>query len=371
MSGSWRRMLPQGGSERQSDLRMHLDLADSRKLVFDRVFRGDDLGLVVADLQKRTIERRRLARARRAGHQDDSVRQLDQLAEDRVLVRLHAELREAELHGPLVEQPHHDPFAVDHGDHRDADVDLAAADLQHNPAVLRKPALGDVQSGHDLQAADDCRLEAADLRRHRLRVEHAVDAVADPQPRLLRLDVYVAGPRLDGLQQDLVDQPDDRRLLRHLREFRAVRLDLLQEFHAVVVGRLGHQPLDRLAAHAQVGLDQLGDLVAAGQHGHDRLAGGQAQLVQRVEVERIAGGDHQSAVVLADGEEGLAVDELGRELLEQRKVHVRLGEVDVVQADLFAQSAQGRLLGEKTEFHGDLVQTVAFRLGLARQVELP
>ena len=37
-------------------------------------------------------------------------------------------LRELELHGPLVQQAQDDAFAVDHGDHRDADIDLAAAD---------------------------------------------------------------------------------------------------------------------------------------------------------------------------------------------------------------------------------------------------
>ena len=169
------------------------------------------------------------------------------------------------------------------------------ATLQLDAAVLRQAPLGDVQPGHDLQAADDRRLEAVDLRRHRLRVQHAVDAVADPQARLLRLDVHVAGPRLDRLQQDLVDQPDDRGLLGHLRELGAVGLDLLEQLDAVVA-RLGHQAVDRLAAHAQVGLDQLGDLRAAGQHGHDAQAGGGAQLVQRIEVERIAGGHHQRAV---------------------------------------------------------------------------
>ena len=38
-------------------------------------------------------------------------------------------------------------------------------------AVLRQALLGDVQPGHDLEAADDRRLEAVDLRRHRLRVQ--------------------------------------------------------------------------------------------------------------------------------------------------------------------------------------------------------
>ena len=53
------------------------------------------------------------------------MRQLDQLAELGVKIRLHAQLAELEFHGPLVQQSHDDPFAVDHGDHGDADIDLA------------------------------------------------------------------------------------------------------------------------------------------------------------------------------------------------------------------------------------------------------
>ena len=58
-----------------------------------------------------------------------------------------------------------------------------------DPAVLRDAALGDVDVGHDLQAADHAGLDALG-RAHHL-VQHAVDAVADAQVVLGRLDVDV------------------------------------------------------------------------------------------------------------------------------------------------------------------------------------
>ena len=77
-------------------------------------------------------------------------------------------------------------------------------------AVLRQPALADVERGHDLDAAGD-RGEQV-LRHFQRLVQPAVDAVADPQAALGRLDVDVAGAFLDGVVDDVVDQPDDRRL---------------------------------------------------------------------------------------------------------------------------------------------------------------
>ena len=228
------------------------------------------------------------------------MRQLDQLAKLGVEMRLHAQLAELEFHGPLVQQTHDDSFAMDHGDHGDADIDLATARAELDAAVLRQPPLGNVQPRHDLQAADNSRLEAVDLRRHGLGMQHAVDAIADPQAGLLRFKVHVAGPQLDRLQQDLVDQSHHGGLLGHLREFGIV-VDGLIEFDAVV--GLGQETVDRFAADPQVVLDSLGDLFAAGKHRHDVQSGSSAQFVQGVQVEGIARGDDDRTILTADGKE--------------------------------------------------------------------
>ncbi len=295
------------------------------------------------------------------------MRQLDQLAELGVKIRFHAQLAELEFHGPLVQQSHDDPFAVDHGDHGDADIDLAPARAELDAAVLRQTPLGNVQPRHDFQAADDGRLKAVDLRWHGLYVQNAVDTMAHAQTRLLRLDVNVAGPQIDRLQQDLVDQPHHRGFLGLRREF-GVGINGLVEFDAVV--GLGQEAVDRFAAHAQVRLDPLGNLLAAGQNGHHRQACGHAQLVQGVQVERIAGGDDEAAVVAADGEERFAMHEARREIFQKAEVDLGIDQVDELQPYLVGQCPQGRFLAEEAELHGRLIEPHAVSLGGPRLFEL-
>ena len=199
-------------------------------------------------------------------------------------------------------------------------------------------------------------------------VQHAVDAVADPQARVLRFDVHVAGPQIDRLQQDLVDQPHHRGFLGHLREFGIV-VDGLIEFDAVVGRR--QETVDRFAADAQVVLDPLGDLFAAGQHRHHGQPGGHAQLVQGIQVEGIARGDDQAPIVAADGEERFAMDEARGKVLQQAEVDFGVDQVDELQPHLVGQGPQGRLFAEEPELHGGLVQAHPLGLGSARLLKLP
>ena len=116
------------------------------------------------------------------------------------------ELCEIERDAALVEDPHHDRLAVHRRHRRDAQVDLLALDAQPDAAVLRQPALGDVEVGHDLDPRDHRRRQP--LRRRLDLVQHAVDPVADDQPVLERLDVDVRRARLERVG----DEQDTRRI---------------------------------------------------------------------------------------------------------------------------------------------------------------
>src|SRR5262249_17471882 len=135
-----------------------------------------------------------------SGDQDDAVRQINELPERAIEILLHPKLLQLELHRPLVEDTHDDAFAMDHRDDGNADVDFAPLDAQLDAAILRQALFGDIQPRHDLEAAEDRRLEADNLLRHRLRVQQTVDAVANPQAVRLRLDVNVAGSRINRFQ---------------------------------------------------------------------------------------------------------------------------------------------------------------------------
>src|SRR5262245_60467766 len=160
-------------AERETNFRVDLDLVDAFELIFDRVFGGDDLDVGRVDFDQGAVERGRFAGAGGAGDEHDAVRQVDELSKGLVGVLLHADRAEVELHRPLVQNTHDDAFTMDHGNHGNADVDLAAVNLELHAAVLRQALFGNVQPRHDFEAAEDGRLKAIDFGWDGLRVEHA------------------------------------------------------------------------------------------------------------------------------------------------------------------------------------------------------
>jgi hypothetical protein len=122
---------------------------------------------------------------------------------------IEAELVEAEEDLAAGEQAQGGALAVDGGDGGDADVDFLAFDAHVDAAVLGEAFLGDVHAGHHLDAGEDGGLVALELGRHRGLVQDAVDAVADAQFVLGRLEMDVGGAVLEGLPDDLVDELDD------------------------------------------------------------------------------------------------------------------------------------------------------------------
>ena len=137
-----------------------------------------------------------------------------------------AKLGEVELDPGPVENSHHDAFAEHRRQGRDADVDLDAADHGLDAAVLRQPPLGDIELGHDLYARGQ---RSPQRRGHQsLLLQKSVDAVPNGDRVASGFDVHVGRATLDRPCNDLVHQPDDRRLVGDI----AQPLDV--EFAAVV-----------------------------------------------------------------------------------------------------------------------------------------
>jgi hypothetical protein len=98
------------------------------------------------------VERRRLARARGTGHEDDAVRFLEQLRDLRLGLGIHAQRRKVQPAGLLVEDAHHHAFAMAGWERRHAHVDRAARDPEADTAILRQALLGDVELRHDFDS---------------------------------------------------------------------------------------------------------------------------------------------------------------------------------------------------------------------------
>ena len=113
--------MPQEGTERggkiQPDLLLHLHLVDAGQLELDRVFSGDDVRVGLVQLGDGRIERIGFAAAGRPRHQNHPIRLENSFLELRQGFGLDAELGHIEPEILFVEQPHHDFFAVQRGQH--------------------------------------------------------------------------------------------------------------------------------------------------------------------------------------------------------------------------------------------------------------
>ena len=143
------------------------------------------------------------------------MRKRNELAEGLVNVFVHPNAAQGKVHAVFVENTHDDSFAVEHWNDGHAQVDLAVGDLDFDTSVLRYALFGNIESRHNLQTADDRRLEAIDLRWSRLSLEYAVDSVANLHSCFLSFDVNVARSRLNRFCKDIVDKSNDGRFLRH------------------------------------------------------------------------------------------------------------------------------------------------------------
>ena len=248
----------------------------------------------------RGIQRVRLARTGRPGHQHHAVR-----LQDRAFGNFsrdsgfEAQLGHVQPQVFLVQQPHHDFFAVQRGHGRNAEIEVFLLSvlhvLDHDAAVLRQTLFADVQLGHDLDAAGN-RVFQLQRRRHD-HLQNAVNAEPDAKFLLVRLQVNVARTALHGVGHDQVHELDDRSFLGGALEFREVHFLLFggQFEVAAVTGKVLHH-LVQLFGVLVVAVELLNRFADGRFRGHHRLdveAGHELDIVHREDVRRIGHRDRQ------------------------------------------------------------------------------
>ena len=102
---------PQDARKRQANGFVHRYLHNSFQIVFDGLFRGEQLRIDRVDLAQTGIKRRRLSRAGRAGRDKNAVWAMDHFDEKVVDVIGHAECFEVEIHNATVEHTQHEALA--------------------------------------------------------------------------------------------------------------------------------------------------------------------------------------------------------------------------------------------------------------------
>ena len=206
----------QRGSEGQSCFDIDLDLPQVRVGDLDGVLCRPDLPVGGIQLLKNRMKRGGLARSRRPDTQDQAVRTLDQPRQHGTVIVTEVEISQR-FRARRGQQAHDHVFrTVVGGDGRDAQLQgqpghvLAEIDLP----VLRSSAVGDVQVRHHLDAADHGTAQA--VRQFKMGFELAILSQPDPDLALARvgLDVNIGSPMKIGLDDDVIDQADQRVVVR-------------------------------------------------------------------------------------------------------------------------------------------------------------
>ena len=333
--------VPQAGGKRQPDIRAHSDLVDALQLVLDRFLDGDDPLVHGVDRAEEGVKRGGLAGAGRPGHQNDPVRFDDEFAQDGLVLGVEAQLVETHENGAAGQQTQRHALAVNGRHGGDTDVELLALDADVDSAVLREAFLGDVHAGHDLDARDERRLIALQLRRHRRLVQNAVHAVADAELVLRRLEVNIRRPILERLPDDLVDELDHAGVLIALGYFLVLVEENIERILLVVL-----EFLKRLGADAVKFLKRLLDFAARGQSQLDHAAGVELHGIDHRRVERVADRHLERAVLGVDRQDEMLESHLGGHPLSRLSGWADILQVNKSQAHRLGQALEKSILGQ-------------------------
>src|SRR5208282_3852458 len=282
----------QPAREREAGLFTDLDLVDALELVFHWIFNRDDFADGVVDFVERGVKRRGFAAAGRAGDQDDSVRQPEHAAETVQFAPVHVEFGHAAQRGVLAEQTHHDRLAMQHRNHRNADVHFGVIETNLDAAVLRQAFFGDVEMTQNFDARNDSGLKTFQLRGNGNLLQLAVNAVADTEFVLERFEMDVRRAQINGVLQNLVDEADDGRLV--LGGF--IQIGVLGIFVNDLKSLFLVERADGVRADAEALFDFALDRFTGSEDGFEVQARQRFERVESLRGEEPAGGDFDRAV---------------------------------------------------------------------------
>ena len=171
-------------------------------------------------------------------------------------------------------------------------------------------------------------------------MQFAVNAIADLELVLKRLEVNVRGAQLNGVLQHLVDKTDDGGLVL----LAGIEVGILRVFIHHLDGFLLVEGADGVGAHAEALFDFALDGFAGGEDRLEVQAGQRFQRVQSLRGKEAAGGHLHQAVHAAEWQQFLLQQNPGWKQREQLAIRFDLFQRCVVQAVFSGQPAQDFLL---------------------------
>ena len=328
---------------------VHRNLSDAAHLIFDGIFDGDDLVLVVLDLVDGGIQRGGLSRSGWPGYQNHSIGLVNVAAEMSDLVGIEAhdvEGKVAELLAQrfLVQNAQDGVFAVHRGHDGNAEVDEAALVADPEAPVLRHAPLGNVQLAHDLDARKDGGVPVLGQRLHG-ELQNAVDAVLDDHLGVARFDVDITRAPLESGEDDGVHQAHHRAHAGFPGEL--LHGDVLVAVF-VLADHLERESLGGFIQHALRlfgALEEVADLRGGSHLDLQALAQKQRQLIGEMQLARIRHGHGKSAADRFQGDEVVAEHHFRRDAAKQLGIDALLAKVDKTAAIALRQTARLEKLG--------------------------
>ena len=250
-------VLSENGSQAPGEGHVHLGidlgLPHTRQHVFDRVFDRQNIARALVDAGQPCIKRRGLARARRTGHQNDSVGAGQGASIRRVDLLIHLQLTEIQLPGLLIKQSQHHPLTVGRRNGRHTNINAVARYADRDAAILRHALLGNIQLRHHFQSGHQQRRERS-LGREYL-AQHPIHPVADAKTLLEGFDVDVRGLLFDRLRKNGVNQTNNRRIVVGIHQVADIGQLLHQSrqinIRGQVLGHLRRLVLGTLIGHSE------------------------------------------------------------------------------------------------------------------------
>src|ERR1035441_6391745 len=192
----------------------------------------------------------------------------------------------------------------------------------------------------DLDPRNNGRLEPLDLRRHGYFLQYAVNAVANAQLVLKRLQMNVRSPQLDRVCQYLIYKFDDGSVLGGAVQVGVLFPRLIDHLQRGVLV----QRVNRIRAHAQMLLHLAADGFAGGQDRFEFQAGQRLQRVQPLRGEESAGRHFDRPVDPLQRQQFRLEQNPRREKGKQLAVRVNVIQRGESQAVFLGQPAQYLLL---------------------------
>ncbi len=156
------------------------------------------------------IQRCALTAAGRACNDNNTVRLGKRLLEHIKILPLKPDMVNIMVNRRLIQNSHHDLFAVNRRYHRNTNIDIPPGRLDFEPAVLRKTPLGYIHLRKNLNPRYHCRLHPPRRRNHI--TKYPVYSHTNRHRTLLRLNMNIAGTTLNRLAQQQIHKSNHRRI---------------------------------------------------------------------------------------------------------------------------------------------------------------